>query len=308
MEYDLRRFSPPCIVISHPPAYLPMSEIAQSRVWLITGTSSGFGRALLELVLSKNERAVATARNVSVLDDLRAKYSEEQLLVQHLDVTHVEQIEELFATVEAHFHRLDVVVNNAGYGLVGEIEAIPDDKARHQIETLFWGPVNITKRAIRMFRDVNPPGVGGRVLAVSSVGGYAANATRAYYNAGKFALEGFTEAFTREMPPEWNIKGIIIEPGMFPTEWHAARCARLLRMVDAFPRIGDVARAARVMYDVAGIAEPPLRLQLGSDAWGIVNTRAKATLADQEKWASWSHGTNQDGYGPEVLEMLAEAK
>ena len=111
----------------------------------VTGSSQGLGRALLEEVLQRGERAVATARKPEVLAPLTEKYPSSQLLLQPLDVSNEAQISEAFKATEKHFGRLDVVVNNAGYGLKGEIEAIPEDEARKQIEVLFWGPVHITK-------------------------------------------------------------------------------------------------------------------------------------------------------------------
>ncbi|KAI0321434.1 hypothetical protein OF83DRAFT_314260 [Amylostereum chailletii] len=295
-----------------------MSNPFQSRVWFITGTSSGLGRALVEGVLARGERVAAAVRNVVALNDLVAKYNKEQLLVVSLDVTDTTQIVNTFKALEAHFGRLDVVVNNAGYGVTGEIEVVPEADARKQVETLFWGPVEITKQAARFFREVNPKGLGGRVLNVSSSGGYSANATLAYYSAGKFALEGFTEAFTNEMPPEFNIKGIIIEPGGFPTKWAKANMVeypphpaypedspmrRFLQMRANHSAIGDVTKAAQAMIRIASEPNPPLRIQLGSDAWGIVQHTANRTLKDQEKWAELSHSTNQDGIGLEILDL-----
>lgn len=136
------------------------------------------------------------------------------------------------------------------------------------------------------------------------------------------ALEGFTEAFTREMPPEWNIKGVIIEPGGFKTNWggsgmvHAPRhpaydanspSAKFAQMRTHAPSIGDVHKAALAMIRIAGEPDPPLRLQLGTDAWGIATIKAKKTLSDAEKWAELSHGTNLDGYGMEILDYLKQA-
>ncbi|KAI0262444.1 NAD(P)-binding protein [Gloeopeniophorella convolvens] len=294
-----------------------MASFENSRVWLITGTNSGFGRALLEEVLAAGERAVATVRNTASLQDLSAKYPPEQLLVQQLDVTDTAQIAAVFKATEAHFHRLDVVVNNAGYAIVSEIEDTPEDEARRQIETLFWGPVQITRQAIRFFREVNPPGHGGRVLNMSSIGGYSATPSLAFYAAGKFALEGFTESLTREMPPAWNIKGIILEPGGFRTNWGTASMVRLPRhpayddaspsarfrkMLDGgYPEIGDVHKAARAMMRIAGEADPPLRLPLGSDAYGVAELTRQRAQAELEKWAEISHGTNLDGYGAEEV-------
>ena len=157
-------------------------------------------------MLEAGERVVASARNPTKsagLTSLREQYSDAQLLVLVLDVTKSEQIKEAFTKTKEHFGRLDVVVNNAGYGVSAEIEATPDNVARDQFETLFWGPVNVTKevrrsslatrtnnphslQALKFFKTVNPPGHGGRVLNVSSIGGYSANPTLAFYNAGKF--------------------------------------------------------------------------------------------------------------------------
>ncbi|TFY77130.1 hypothetical protein EWM64_g6880 [Hericium alpestre] len=272
-----------------------MSDLSNSQVWFITGACSGLGKSLLEAVLAEGSRAVATVRKPGALSDLQAKYKPMQLFVMTLDVTNPSQIEEAFRRTKEHFQRLDVVVNNAGYGLMGEIEATPEDLARQQIEVLFWGPSI----------EVNPKGHGGRVLNISSAGGYSANAILAFYSAGKFALEGFTQAFTREMPPEWNIKGIIIEPGGFKT----GPGAKFKNMVFKASAIGDVHKAAQAIIRIAREPDPPLRLQLGTDSWGIVNHRTNATLKEQKKWAELSHSTNLEGNGtgPEILEAIKEA-
>ncbi|KAI0262447.1 hypothetical protein BC834DRAFT_939782 [Gloeopeniophorella convolvens] len=290
-----------------------------TRVWLITGANSGLGLALLKAVLASGERAVAAVRNPSTLSELAREYPSASLLVQKLDVTNEQQIAEAFRAVEAHFRRLDVVVNNAGYAVIGEIEAVPDDMARQQIETLFWGPVHIMKEAIRFFREVNPPGHGGRVLNISSIGGYAANATASYYSAGKFALEGFTQALVREMPPEWNITGVIIEPGGFKTNLlggsdlsvppppaYDARSPSVMfrEFVRTAPRIGDLDRAARAMIRIAGEPQPPLRLTLGSDAWVVAEVTAKRTLSDAQKWKELSTSTDKDGVPADYMDQL----
>ncbi|KAL1761612.1 hypothetical protein FB107DRAFT_285894 [Schizophyllum commune] len=291
---------------------------SNTRVWLITGTSSGLGLHLARGVLEAGERVVATARNPTKsagLNSLREQYPDAQLLVLVLDVTKSKQIKEAFTKTKEHFGQLNVVVNNAGYGVSAEIEATPDNVARDQFETLFWGPVNITKE---FFKTVNPPGHGGRVLNVSSIGGYSANPTLAFYNAGKFALEGFTEAFTLEMPPEWNIKGVIIEPGGFPTTWEDTESipphpdysptapSNIFRaMRRAYTPIGDLDKAAQAMIRISREPNPPLRVQLGSDSFGIFTHVAKKALRDAEKWEDLAHSTNQDGIdGQEVLKVL----
>lgn len=159
----------------------------------------------MDVVLEKGERAVATLRKPEALDSLKAKYPPSQLVVLPLDVTNKSQIDAVFEETKKCFGRLDVVVNNAGYGLSGEIETIPEDDARKQVEVLFWGPVWICQRvsqmcskrqenahnalvwqAIPFFRDANPPGVGGHILNITSVGGFIGNPGFAFYHAGKF--------------------------------------------------------------------------------------------------------------------------
>lgn len=144
------------------------------------------GSALLNAVLAKGERAIATLRKPTVLAALQAKYPASQLLVVSLDVTVPSQITAAFEAAKKHFGRIDVVVNNAGYAVLGEIEATPDEDARKEFEVQFWGPVNITKEAIKFFREVNEPGRGGRVFNVSTAGGYSSNQALAFYSSSKF--------------------------------------------------------------------------------------------------------------------------
>ncbi|KZT74104.1 NAD(P)-binding protein [Daedalea quercina L-15889] len=299
-----------------------MSELASSRIWFITGTSKGLGRALVEEVLSRGERAVATVRQPKVLASLAERYPPEQLLVVRLDVSSHSEIKGAFRATEEHFGRLDVVVNNAGYAVEGEIEAVPEDVARGQMEVGFWAPVNVVKEAIRFFRDVNPPGQGGRVLNISSVCGYSSNPTLSYYCAAKFALEAFTESFIKEMLPEWNIKGVIVEPGGFRTDWNAGSLVRFpappqydmpysptvqFRRMTAQTYIGDPAKAAKALVQVAGMDEPPLRIQLGTECLLVVRNKAMKTIADGEKYAELAHSTNVDGIDKDVvLEMFKE--
>ncbi|GBE81793.1 hypothetical protein BKA93DRAFT_738065 [Sparassis latifolia] len=302
---------------------------SDSRIWFITGSSQGLGRALLEEVLASGERAVATLRKPTVLAPLVEKYASSQLLVVPLDVTDEAQIVAAFEATKKHFGRLDVVVNNAGYGLEGEIEDTPEAEARKQIEVLFWGPVRITKEAIKFLRDVNPPGYGGRVLNISSVGGYSSNPTLAFYSAGKFALEAFTEAFTKEMLPEWNIKGLIIEPGGFETEWGGSSMIHVpihpryqgptspglafRKMREASHQyggggIGDPNKGGKVLMQIASMPNPPLRIQLGTDSLMLVRNKALKTVRDGETFEEISHSTNKDGIDKDqILGMIKEA-
>jgi len=232
-------------------------------------------------------------------------------LVVKLDVTKPEEVKVAFEKGVEKFGRIDVVVNNAGYAVLGEVEASPIEEGRAQFEVMLWGPVYISKEAVRVFREINPPGAGGRIFNLSSAGGYSAQPTLAYYNAAKFALEGFTESLRKEMSPEWNIQATIIEPGGFNTEWrggnmtilppHPAYTAatnpttQFRSMVGVIPFIGNPERAAKAFIGLAEKENLPLRVQFGSDSLAIVRHTARKAISDSEKWESVSHSTNVDG-------------
>ncbi|KIJ39286.1 hypothetical protein M422DRAFT_135945, partial [Sphaerobolus stellatus SS14] len=183
----------------------------------VTGSSTGFGRAVTEYVLEKGDIVVATLRKPEVIADLSAKYDSSKLLVLKLDVKNPEEIKSVFAKVKETFGRLDVVYNNAGYAILVEAEATPDNMARDMFEVNFWGLVNVTKEALRFFREENEPGVGGWILMASSMSGISGLPAMTYYSASKFAVEGFSEALSKELKPEWNIKIGIIAFGNFKT-------------------------------------------------------------------------------------------
>ena len=152
----------------------------------VTGTSSGIGRALTEVLLEKGEMVAATARQPAMLDDLAQKYSADRLLVFALDITKSEEIVAAFARCKDVFGRIDVVVNNAGYGALGEVEGQEESTGRELMETNFWGNLRVTKEAVKFFRESNPPGVGGRLLQMSSFLGILGAPGVGFYAASKF--------------------------------------------------------------------------------------------------------------------------
>lgn len=200
-------------------------------------------------------------------------------------ITSDRSVDSAFEAAVQQFGRIDVVVNNAGFGLRGVFESISDEQGRTQMEVNFFGVVNVTRAAIRTFRTANEP-VGGRVLQVSSIGGQRGMSTFSFYSASKFAVEGFTECLSKEMKPEWDIHLTCIEPGAFRTEWagHSMAfgeieqpaydhvdVARLTKEMNG-RQSGDPVKGACAFWDLAKLENPPLRVVLGSDAQrGIAN-------------------------------------
>ncbi|KIJ35951.1 hypothetical protein M422DRAFT_34470 [Sphaerobolus stellatus SS14] len=274
--------------------------MSQPKVWLITGASSGFGRAVTEHVLSKGDIVVATLRKPSALSDLTAKYDKSRLLVLKLDVSNLREIKNTFATIERTFGRLDVVHNNAGYGLLAEAEATPEEVARDMFEVNFWGLVNVSKEAVRFFREVNKPGVGGRLLNTSSMAGIGGLPAMSFYSASKFAVEGFSEALSKEMKEEWNIKIIILAFGAFKTNAVSAIFSVPLESLPAYqggvvdymrgafsgpPSGGDPVKAAREIYRIANEPNAPARQRVlfGSDVVGLARGAITQLQEDTEK-------------------------
>ncbi|KAF9793296.1 hypothetical protein BJ322DRAFT_1117369 [Thelephora terrestris] len=291
-----------------------------TRVWFITGSSSGLGKCFVEAVLAGGERVVATLRKPEALAYLKNKYTPEQLLIQKLDVVDDEQIEAAFAATKEHFGRLDVVVNNAGYGLFGEAEGVPLDEARVQVEVLFWGPVKISLKALKFFRENGPQGQNKYIFNISSAGGYNGTPCLAFYSAGKFALEGFTEALNKELHPSWNTKAMIIEPGGFETRWaadlhhhpppsvYSAPDAptsqwRVTRKDSEKTSSGNPEKAAAALIKLSHVPanELPTRIQFGTDSWAMVKAKAEATVRDAVKWSELSQSTNKDGVDKEAI-------
>jgi len=258
----------------------------------VTGCSSGLGKALAIHIAKSGHRLVATARKPSALAFLE---DSERILKLQLDVTSPTDVANAFRTAADKFGRVDVVVNNAGYGLYGDTEATSDELARKQMDTNFWGPATVTREAIRVFREVNPKGEGGTVVQISSMGGYVGYPGGAFYHASKFALEGFTESVAKEVHPDWNIKFLLVEPGGIHTEFtgtsmvfsenHPAykdpSCPT--RQLEAYMHNpektvnwADPSVVAHTVFDVVvdqGVRPLPLRLPIGSDAWGMIQSK-----------------------------------
>ncbi|KAH7924106.1 NAD(P)-binding protein [Leucogyrophana mollusca] len=281
--------------------------MSSPKVWLITGASTGFGRSVTEFALQQGDIAVATLRKPDVLSDLVDRYPRDRLLVVKLDVTKQADIDAAFAQAKSVFGRVDFVLNNAGFGIVAEIEGTRDKTARDVFEVNFWGAANVSREAVRFFREENSP-AGGRLLQMSSLSGIESTPGVGYYCASKFALEGLSEGLSRELDPSWNIKIIILEPGPFRTNapvenaviepLHPAYRNPSLPTAawrNVFPNVkpyfnGDPDKFAAAVYRVAYLEDPPLRLPIHEASLASLRKKGRELLAAADKYESWSEG------------------
>lgn len=181
------------------------------KVFLVTGTSSGFGHDLIQEILNRGDIAIATARTPAILEFDNT--TENNHMTLKLDVTDTESIKAAFAEAIKRFGRIDVVVNNAGYGLTGCFEEYTEEQIRMQMEVNFFGLINVTRESMSTMRTQKPSG--GVIQQVTSVGGQRGAACFSLYAASKWAVEGFTESISKEVKPEWGIKFTCVEPGGF---------------------------------------------------------------------------------------------
>jgi NADP-dependent 3-hydroxy acid dehydrogenase YdfG len=274
--------------------------MAQSpqRVWFITGASTGFGRLLAEQALRTGHKVVATARKPEQIANLGYHYSD-RCLVLPLDVTNGAHISYALGETIAKFGRVDVLVNNAGYGVVGAIEEVSEPEFKSMFETNVFGLLGVTRAFLPQFRKQRS----GNVLNLSSIGGLVASPGMGYYNATKFAVEGISEALAAELAP-LGIHVTIIEPGPFRTDFlgrsgvvaktqiadydgTAGNMRRYFAENDGKQK-GDPLRAVKAMMQVVESPNPPLRLLLGASAL----QRLRGKLSGWEKEITeWEHVT-----------------
>jgi len=272
-----------------------------AQTWLITGSSRGLGRALAEAVLAEGHRLVATARKPEQLTDLVERYGDRVRAVA-LDVTNEAAARAAVKTAIDAFGRLDVVVNNAGYGDLAPIEDTSLEDFRAQIETNLFGVINVTKAALPVLRQQGS----GHIIQLASVGGRVGPIGRGAYAAAKFGVEGFSEVLAKEAGP-LGVKVTIVEPGGFRTDFagastsihdgnpaYAATVGAVARFQREYDGVqpGDPAKAAHAIIKIAGLAEPPLRLPLGSDAVRAVDEAERGRLQADKKWRRLSMSTD----------------
>lgn len=273
------------------------------KIWFITGSSRGLGKSLTEAALAKGDFVAATARNPQQLNDLVEKYADHIFPVK-LDVTNYQQVQQAVEDTIARFGRIDVLVNNAGFGITGATEAFTDEEVRSQLETNLYAPIEITRAVLPYMRRQRA----GRILQVSSIGGRVASIGLTMYQSAKFGLSGFSEALSKEVA-HLGIKVTAVEPGGFRTDWagdsmtYAKHAEGYEPTVDArveffqsgkFVPKGNPDKAAQVLLDLVDHPEPPVHLILGSDAASIMKQADITRQAEFEKWLPVTVSTDQD--------------
>jgi NAD(P)-dependent dehydrogenase (short-subunit alcohol dehydrogenase family) len=265
-----------------------------SKVYIITGTSSGFGRALAEAVLERGDQAVLTARKPDTVSDLVEKHGGNALAVR-LDVTDEADRQTVVQSTLERFGRLDVLVNNAGRGSLGAAEEFSSAQIRAQMEVNFFAAIEMTRAVLPVMRRQQC----GHILNISSIGGRVNIGGFALYGASKFALEGFSEALRDEVKP-LGIHVTIIEPGAFRTEFAGDSNMQPETTIDEYQQViapirqylyggsgqqpGDPRKAALAMIQVVESDEPPLRLMLGADAYGLWEQKRAVMDEEAAKW------------------------
>jgi NAD(P)-dependent dehydrogenase (short-subunit alcohol dehydrogenase family) len=264
----------------------------QSKVWFVTGASSGFGRAIVEEALARGERVVATARDPRLLADLSAS-TPERVHVVRLDVTDGKTVNAALASGLARFGAIDVLVNNAGYGVVGAVEETSDAELRGAMETMFFGAAALTRAALPHMRERRA----GTIVQLTSMGGIATAPGYSAYCAAKHALEAFSESLAAEVKP-LGVRVLIVEPGAFRTQLFGAGF-RAMPAMSAYAETvgptrkmssdlhgaaqGDPAKAAKAIADAVDAGAPTLRLPLGADAVDWIRAKLASVLADVER-------------------------
>jgi NAD(P)-dependent dehydrogenase (short-subunit alcohol dehydrogenase family) len=263
-----------------------------SKTWFITGSSRGFGREWAIAALERGDTVAATARDTASLDDLVAKFGESLLPLQ-LDVTDRDAVFAAVAQAHAHFHRLDVVVNNAGYGQFGMVEELSESEARAQIETNLFGALWVTQAALPFLREQGS----GHILQVSSIGGISAFPNIGMYHASKWALEGISQSLAQEVAG-FGIKVTVIEPAGYSTDWGGSS-AKHTTPLPAYEPVreqsakarkerqsspGDPVATRAAVLAVVDSDDPPLRIFFGDGPLAITTRDYESRLATWREW------------------------
>jgi NAD(P)-dependent dehydrogenase (short-subunit alcohol dehydrogenase family) len=280
----------------------------KSKVWLVTGSASGLGRNIAEAVLASGDRLVATARDPHRLEDLVKKYGN-QIRTAPLDVADEKAAQASVQLAMETFGRLDVVVNNAGYGDIAPFEQLSSERFKALMDTNFYGVVNVTRAALPIMRKQKS----GCILQISSVGGRLARPGSAGYHAAKWAVGGFTESLAQEVAP-FGVKVCALEPGGMRTNWGVrANKETPVLLPEYEPSVGavvkslasywgneisDPAKVAQIILRLADSNNLPAHLLIGSDAVEFAGQAAATRAAEAERWREVSVSTDFNASGP----------
>jgi NAD(P)-dependent dehydrogenase (short-subunit alcohol dehydrogenase family) len=272
-----------------------------AKVWFITGTSKGFGRIWAQAALERGDRVAATARNPDALSDLVERHGDAVLPIG-LDVTDKAAVDAAVAEAHDRFGRLDVVVNNAGYGLFGMVEEVTEEQARAQIETNLFGALWVTQAALPILREQRS----GHVVQVSSIGGVNAFPTLGMYHASKWGLEGLSQALAAEVR-DFGVKVTLVEPTGYSTDWAGpssvqaehlpayddARAAAAEAAASRRANRGDPEATGPAILELVDAEDPPLRTFFGTGTLDMIRDEYARRIATWEAWdglARRAHG------------------
>ncbi|MCV7284277.1 SDR family NAD(P)-dependent oxidoreductase [Mycolicibacterium wolinskyi] len=285
---------------------------SESLVFLVSGASRGLGLEIVRAALAAGHRVVAGSRGSSALDELAG----DRLVVVPLDVTDDTAVEEAVAAAVDRFGRLDVLVNNAGYANLSAIEDVDLTDFRAQIDTNLFGVVRLTQAALPVMRAQRS----GRIIQVSSVGGRLATPGLGAYQSAKWAVGGFSSVLAQEVGP-LGITVTVLEPGGMRTDWAGSSMAIAPIRPEYAETVGamaarhssgevtaasDPVKVARLVLDVVGLEDPPLRLLVGADAYKYATAAGRDLLASDEKWRALSESTTADDASAAQLDPLGQ--
>lgn len=284
-----------------------------SKVWFITGASSGFGKELAKLVLAKGDIAIITARRLEPLEEITSAYGEQALAIQ-LDVTNTEARQNALKAAIEKFGRIDVLANIAGAGSYGALEAFTSEQIRQQMELNFFAAAELSREVLPQMRAQKS----GHILNLTSIAGLVAFPGSGLYNASKFALEGFTEALHHEIK-HLGVRVTLIEPGAFRTEFASSAAMKSELQIDDYTplvsgmeeyyktqngqQMGDPIKGMNVVIDMVESDMAPVRLMLGEDAYQLWEGASASRNRDLAKWRE----RGEDTAIPGALKNTAEA-
>lgn len=275
--------------------------MSNQKVWFITGASKGLGLILTQMLLSNGEIVIATSRNIDGLKN-SIPQGEDRFLPLKVDITSDKQVKIAIEKSIEKFGKIDVVVNNAGYSLVGSMEEMSDEEFRATIDVNLFGTVNVIRNVVPYLRKQQS----GHVINISSGSGYSGNAKAASYNAAKFAVIGLTEGFSKEIN-EFGVKTTVVAPGQFRTGFMDS-LQYVKNRIDVYEidkaeelwssfsgqQIGDPKKLAQIIIEIAAMENPPLHLLVGTDVYDSIINKRKAELEEMKKWKHLTLSTNFD--------------